>query len=193
MLVRELLVDVERGPTRRRSIALPHERLARAVQITLASSPGEAHSLAALATRIGASPFHLSHVFRSAMGVSVHRYLVRLRLAAALERLARGDSSISALALDLGFSTHSHFTAAFRRAFGATPREVRAILAGESSGSSTPRAQRAPAASRHAPAGSVAVPTLRLERSSPRPLGTAAWSRPTRTEAEPPDALQLGA
>jgi AraC family transcriptional regulator len=55
----------------------------------------------------------------------MHRYLNRLRLLEALEPLAQGEADLSTLALDLGFSSHSHFTAAFRKEFAMSPREVR--------------------------------------------------------------------
>jgi AraC-like DNA-binding protein len=105
-------------------------RLAHRIREILAASPGAPHTLAALAKQVGTSPFHLAHVFRSVTGISVHRHLVQLRLATALERLAEGEDSLSALALDLGFSTHSHFTAVFRRNVGMTPKQARAALVG---------------------------------------------------------------
>jgi AraC-like DNA-binding protein len=74
---------------------------------------------------VHASPFHLARVFRERAGVPVHRYLTRLRLRAALERLSDGADDLTALALDLGFSSHSHFTDAFRREFGRSPSDVR--------------------------------------------------------------------
>ena len=51
-------------------------------------------------------------------------YYVRLR--ASLDRVAAGED-LSALAFDLGFSSHSHFSASFRRAFGVTPSRVRGL------------------------------------------------------------------
>jgi AraC-like DNA-binding protein len=47
-----------------------------------------------------------------------------LRLARALD-LLEGDVDLSSLAQDLGFSSHSHFAAAFRQAYGRTPSEFR--------------------------------------------------------------------
>jgi AraC-like DNA-binding protein len=73
---------------------------------------------------VGASPTYLTDLFRRVEGVSLHRYVVQLRLARALVELPDVDD-LSALALDLGFSSHSHFSAAFRRAFGCTPSEFR--------------------------------------------------------------------
>ncbi len=62
-------------------------------------------------------------------GVSLHRYLMQLRLARALVELPHAED-LAALALALGFSSHSHFSAAFRRAFGCTPSQFRQTARG---------------------------------------------------------------
>jgi AraC-like DNA-binding protein len=49
-----------------------------------------------------------------------------MRLRLSLERLRDPRANLSAIAYDLGYSSHSHFTMAFRRAFGTTPSEFRA-------------------------------------------------------------------
>ena len=49
-----------------------------------------------------------------------YRYHLRLRLARALDLTPEYDD-LSALALDLGFSSHSHFAAAFKQAYGRSP------------------------------------------------------------------------
>ncbi|HWN05591.1 MAG TPA: AraC family transcriptional regulator [Steroidobacteraceae bacterium] len=84
-------------------------------------------SLADVARHAGASPAYLTDVFRRVEGAPLHRYLVQLRLARALVDLP-GASDLTSLALALGFSSHSHFTAAFRRAFGCTPSQCRESL-----------------------------------------------------------------
>lgn len=73
---------------------------------------------------VGASPAYLTDVFSRVEGVSLHQYLTRLRLARALVELPHTDD-LTMLALETGFSSHSHFSAAFRRAFGCTPSEFR--------------------------------------------------------------------
>ena len=45
----------------------------------------------------------------------LYRYHLRLRLARALDLVADCED-VAALAQDLGFSSHSHFSAAFRQA-----------------------------------------------------------------------------
>jgi AraC family transcriptional regulator len=82
-------------------------------------------TLTALARATGASVFHLCRVFRERTGVTIHAYRNQLRLRTALERAADPSVDLSALALDLGFSTHSHFTSAFKRLYGMTPSDLR--------------------------------------------------------------------
>jgi len=69
--------------------------------------------------------FHLARMFRSRTGFSLHAYRNQLRLRAALERLRDPGVDLIDIALDLGFSSHSHFTETFRRSFGKTPSAVR--------------------------------------------------------------------
>jgi AraC family transcriptional regulator len=83
-------------------------------------------SLADLGKRSGYSVFHLSRTFREKSGLTLHAWQSRLRLLTALERVAQPGTDLADLATDLGYASHSHFTAAFRRAFGVTPSAFRA-------------------------------------------------------------------
>jgi AraC family transcriptional regulator len=80
--------------------------------------------LSDVADAVAASPAYLTDVFRRFEGISLHRYVIQLRLARALVELPHA-SDLTALALELAFSSHSHFTFAFRRAFGCTPSQYR--------------------------------------------------------------------
>ncbi|HEY4572711.1 MAG TPA: AraC family transcriptional regulator [Thermoanaerobaculia bacterium] len=82
-----------------------------------------------IARSLYVSPYHLCRLFREETGVPIHSYLNRLRLREALEPIAEGEADLSRLAAGLGFSSHSHFTAAFRKEFGMPPREVRKLAA----------------------------------------------------------------
>ena len=104
--------------------------LAEGARAIVARDPGAAHPLVDVARALGVSASHLAHVFRAEVGMPLHRWLLHIRLAVALERLAAGDAHLSALALDLGFATHSHFSAAFRRWLGTSPAAARAALRG---------------------------------------------------------------
>lgn len=88
-------------------------------------------SLADLGKRSGYSVFHLGRIFREKSGLTLHAWQNRLRLLTALERVAEPGTDLGALAADLGYASHSHFTAAFRRAFGVTPSTFRATASAE--------------------------------------------------------------
>jgi AraC-like DNA-binding protein len=95
----------------------------------LATRFHEGLSLRGLAGELGVSPFHLARVFRAHAGITLHEHQTRLRLAGALERLADPRADLLQVALDTGFSSHSHFTSAFVRRFGVTPSELRRSVA----------------------------------------------------------------
>jgi AraC-like DNA-binding protein len=99
--------------------------LAEAAQVELGRTPGERRPLAAIAAALGVSVFHLCRVFRRRTGTTLHAYRNRLRLAASLELLGSPRRDLTDVALRLGFSSHSHFTSAFRRHFGVTPSAFR--------------------------------------------------------------------
>jgi AraC-like DNA-binding protein len=62
---------------------------------------------------------------RKEVGIPIHQYLNRLRLGASLDCLADGAESLTQLALDLGYSSHSHFTHAFQQEFRISPSQFR--------------------------------------------------------------------
>jgi AraC-like DNA-binding protein len=86
-------------------------------------------SLASLARVVGCSAFHLARGFKAETGQPIHRHLMRLRLLSSLERLPEWKRSLGALAQDLGFASHAHFTAAFHAAFGLSPAAFRDSVA----------------------------------------------------------------
>ena len=107
--------------------------LADAAKRYIAPRAGERLTLARVAAAAGCSVFHLCRSFRHATGLTLHEYREQVRVRLALERIGDGERDLSRLALDLGYSSHSHFTASFRRAFGAPPSSARALLRGEAS------------------------------------------------------------
>lgn len=116
------------GQPRRRqrsAVAADHADRAEAAKAYLASRLGERVTLHDVAEAVHASPFHFARAFRSQTGIPIHRYLTHLRLRNALQRLAEGADDLSALAVELGFASHSHFCEAFRREFGLAPSDVR--------------------------------------------------------------------
>jgi AraC family transcriptional regulator len=110
---------------KRQATSADYASLAEAAKTYLAAQMSERITLDDVARAVHASPFHLARIFQQQTGVPVHRYLTQLRLRASLERLAQDATDITEIALELGFSSHSHFTDAFRREFGRAPSKVR--------------------------------------------------------------------
>jgi AraC family transcriptional regulator len=97
-----------------------NRRLTDRVKVLLASDLSRRWTLTDIAAEIRGSPVYLTQVFQQVEGIPLYRYHLRLRLARALDLIARYDD-LSTLAADLGFSSHSHFSAAFRQAYGHSP------------------------------------------------------------------------
>lgn len=115
------------GPvaTRRPDAAAVRRRRADAVRETLAVRLTRRVTLEDVAREVAVSPFHLAREFRDETGLPIHRYLNRLRLRGALGRMGADGSDLTRIALDSGFSSHAHFTDAFRREFGVAPSRFR--------------------------------------------------------------------
>ena len=100
------------------------QRLVDRVKLVLASDLARRWTLAEIAAEVRGSPVYLTQVFQQVEGVPLYRYQLNLRLARALDLLAHNDD-LTDLSLELGFSSHSHFSAAFREAYGRSPSEFR--------------------------------------------------------------------
>ena len=95
-------------------------RLVNRVKLLLASDLRRRWTLAEIGAGIGASPVYLTQVFRQVEGLPLYQYQLRLRLARALDLVTAGED-LATVAFELGFSSHSHFSAAFRRLYGCPP------------------------------------------------------------------------
>jgi AraC family transcriptional regulator len=82
-------------------------------------------SNAGLAERAGVSESHFRRVFLEAMGMTPHRYVLRLRLERVHELLTRTSFSLARVAAQCGFNSQSHMTACFATAYGITPARAR--------------------------------------------------------------------
>jgi AraC-like DNA-binding protein len=98
------------------------QKLVDRAKLLLSADPMRRWTLSEIGAEVGVSPVYLTQLFRQVEGMPLYRYQLRLRLACALDLLGRCDD-LTSLSLDLGFSSHSHFTAAFRQAYGRTPAE----------------------------------------------------------------------
>jgi AraC family transcriptional regulator len=78
-----------------------------------------------VAASVGVSVFHLMRIFRRAIGVTPHQYLMRIRLLRAVQMLRDTEQPVTTIAYDAGWSDLSNFTRTFRREVGCSPGQYR--------------------------------------------------------------------
>jgi AraC family transcriptional regulator len=77
-----------------------------------------------IAAAANLSLYHLTRVFKKAIGTTPHRYLVQVRVNSARLLLAAGARSLAEVAVAVGFADQSHFTREFKRMLGVTPGQL---------------------------------------------------------------------
>lgn len=81
-------------------------------------------SLADMARVVGVSPSHFKSLFKAAIGVPAHRYVMRRRVARAVELIQAGGLPLAKVAAATGFAHQSHLARAMRAVIGRTPGEL---------------------------------------------------------------------
>ena len=120
------LVQRALGPrtTHAAASSVGRQRLVDRAKLVLMRDLARRWTLADVAAEVGVSPVYLTQSFQRVEGMPLYRYQVRLRLARALDLLSEVED-LTTLGLELGFSSHSHFSAAFQQVYGRTPSEFR--------------------------------------------------------------------
>lgn len=103
-------------------IPWPLDRRLLAVCNAILDAPGQSHRVEYWADKVGASSRTLIRLFLKETGLTYRQWVQQVRLACALERLEKGES-VGRIARELGYVSASAFSAMFRRATGASPRE----------------------------------------------------------------------
>ncbi len=97
-----------------------HDRVDRVIEI-LQDKLSEPPSLEEIGREVGCSPFYLSRTFSKEMGLTIPQYLRQIRMEKAAALLKSGKFNVTEVALEVGYSSPSHFSAAFHQAFGCCP------------------------------------------------------------------------
>jgi AraC family transcriptional regulator len=103
-----------------RAQRLAAERVARAKSI-LMENLAEPPSLEEVGRRVACSHFYLSRTFTRETGLTISQWLRRARLERAAELLASGKCNVTEAALEVGYSSLSHFSQAFHEMYGCCP------------------------------------------------------------------------
>ncbi|NJL64579.1 MAG: helix-turn-helix transcriptional regulator [Methylacidiphilales bacterium] len=85
-------------------------------------------SLMQIAKVINISPTYFASLFKRTTGIAPHQYIIQQRVEKAKSLLSKTDLSIKEIALEVGFSNHSHLTQQFKCLTGITPKQVRSLL-----------------------------------------------------------------
>jgi AraC family transcriptional regulator len=115
-----------RLPPARGSLAVWQQRI---VTAYIEEHLDEPIPLTALAKLVHLSSYYFCRAFKQSFGIPPHRYHINRRIERAKTLLADRVSSVTEIALELGFSETSSFSAAFRHTTGITPTEYRRALA----------------------------------------------------------------
>ena len=129
VLIAELMVLQLMRPVATPGLFVPHgqdRRLRKAIDI-LHQEPGAELSIEALASRVNSSERTLSRLFVSETGMTFRRWREHMRLVTSIDKLARGHT-ITATALELGYSSASSFTTLFTRVLGVPPRRYMSLM-----------------------------------------------------------------
>jgi AraC-like DNA-binding protein len=85
-------------------------------------------TIADMAKELNVSESHFMKYFKNTMGTSFIDYLNEYRLTMASRLLISSESSVLAIASEVGFDNLSYFNRSFKKRFGQTPREYRKAL-----------------------------------------------------------------
>ncbi len=103
----------------------PGETRLEALMREMQAHPESAYAVEDLARRAGLAPSHFIARFRTLAGLPPRQFLLACRMKAARALLQETDTSVTEIAMRLGFCTSQHFASLFKRHTGITPLACR--------------------------------------------------------------------
>jgi AraC-like DNA-binding protein len=97
-----------------------HERVERTTAI-LRTHLADPPDIEALGAQVGCSSFYLSRLFSKEMGMTIPQYVRQIRIERAAELLLGGRHNVTEAAMEVGYSSLSHFSKAFCTTMGCCP------------------------------------------------------------------------
>jgi AraC family transcriptional regulator len=106
---------------------LSKQQLQRALEF-IHDNLGTELSVAQIAAAAYLSQYHFARLFKLAVGVAPHQYIIEQRIQRSRLLLASRELSVEEISFRVGFASQSHFTAQFRKLTGMSPSEYRRLL-----------------------------------------------------------------
>lgn len=129
-LIMQLLIYLQRIFTSEPSIDIEkikkHPVINRVIEY-INSHISEKLTLEQIAKNMFINKYHLSHIFKDYMGLSVYQYIIWRRMSIASQMIYNGHSIVS-VAIACGYNTYSNFFKAFKKHFNVTPKEYYSIM-----------------------------------------------------------------
>jgi AraC-like DNA-binding protein len=123
-IVALLLSELHGAGTLPLQLPMPRDKRLRQMCETLLVSPGDPRTLEQWAPSANASARTLARLFVADTGLTFGAWRQQARVLEAMGRLSSGQP-VTGVALDLGYESVSAFSAMFRRASGASPKQYR--------------------------------------------------------------------
>ena len=123
--IEETLTHVEAALARNKHLGSETQRLVRKAMASIHEHSSEPISLKDVARLVGVSKEYLARCFHQETGVTLVTYLNRYRIGQAKARLEVGETNLTEIALEVGFSSGPYFSRVFRQEVGMSPSEYR--------------------------------------------------------------------
>jgi AraC-like DNA-binding protein len=78
-----------------------------------------------LSEKVGLGGFKLKHGFKQLFGFTIHDFITQERMLLSIKLLKEADMDMKQIAKKTGYRSYSHFTTAFKKKFGYSPKSIK--------------------------------------------------------------------